>query len=384
MILILHAGAGFHHQKRFKDYKKAMTEISDFVMNQVKAGCSSTEAVALAVSLLEDCSLTNAGIAGSNFTLDGSIESDACIMDDEGWFASIGAVPMCSSLLEDEDHKATSVIHPNPIRIAQSLLDHARKGPDEAGRQPPIMLMGESAHVFAQSHLLSGMIARSDGKSRIHQNQIDRYYSHMAILQNAGNRVDSAPATKRVKLQSDEILQDTVGAICIDDKGRMAVGCSSGGISLKRPGRVGEAAIPGSGIHLDKSDPGGDIKVATTLSGTGEQIMKTFLASRITDIFIKEAVDDADAIGQGLRNLIETRFLQSKLLEKDYKDERNMGAIIVRQIEEKYIEFCWVHSTPSFCFSVHDGSKTSVSISRLNPSRNIQIGARVLKKNACL
>lgn len=378
MILILHAGAGFHHQKRFQAYKKAMTDISDFVMKQVKAGCSSTEAAALAVSLLEDCSLTNAGIAGSNFTLDGSIESDACIMDDEGWFASIGAVPMCSSLLEDEDHEVSLVMHPNPIRIAQSLLDQARKGPDEAGRQPPIMLTGESAHMFAQSHLLSRMIARSDAKSRIDQNQIDRYYAHMAILQNAGN---SVPATKRVKLQSDEILQDTVGAICIDDRGRMAVGCSSGGISLKRPGRVGEAAIPGSGIHLDKSDSG-DIKVATTISGTGEQIMKTFLASRITDIFIKKAVDDdADVIGQGLRNLIETRFLQSKLLEKDYKDERNMGAIIVRQIEEKFIEFCWVHTTPSFCFSVHDGSKTSVSISRLKPSRNIQIGARFLKKN---
>lgn len=347
MFICLHAGAGFHHPNNLKKYKIELNKITESTRKFLSSGASAVEAVSHAISLLENSSLTNAGISGSNYTIDGGIEVDACIMDQDGWFGSIGAVPMTN-------HH----VHPNPIKIAELILNQSKKGPDKAGRQAPIMLVGESAHKFAKHHGLS-LITSEQVQELITHEQEARYLSHMHILKNS---TDESATDKH---------QDTVGAIIIDISGNMAVGCSSGGISLKWTGRVGEAAIPGSGIYISRNKS--NTKVATTLSGTGEQIMKTHLAREISDLFLNESERDCVMT---LKELISSHFLSSPLLHQDL--DKYMGAIILRQSDDFY-EFFWIHTTPSFCISCHDGKKTKVYISRLKTNQNSCIGAELVK-----
>lgn len=70
---------------------------------------------------------------------------------------------------------------------------------------------------------------------------------------------------------------DTVGAVGVDGMGNVCAACSSGGISLKYPGRIGQAACYGSGCWaIDGNEDNPAVGICTT--GTGEHIIKTFLA----------------------------------------------------------------------------------------------------------
>jgi len=84
---------------------------------------------------------------------------------------------------------------------------------------------------------------------------------------------------KEPKIDLDR-LQDTVGAVAIDMKGKIAAGVSSGGIAMKHQGRVGEAACFGCGCWA--SDVNG-LSVGSSCTGTGEEIMRCLLASTIAN-----------------------------------------------------------------------------------------------------
>ncbi|KAF9359526.1 taspase, threonine aspartase, 1 [Mortierella sp. NVP85] len=116
-------------------------------------------------------------------------------------------------------------------------------------------------------------------------------------------------------------LQDTVGAICIDENGRVAAGVSSGGIAMKFPGRVSEAALFGAGCWAQdpsEESPG----FACSMTGAGEQISKTLLAKTCMDTFYGED-DTAHAA-----NTVLDRFMASPLL-RSYEG-RHAGFIAVK------------------------------------------------------
>lgn len=131
-------------------------------------------------------------------TLEGSVECDASYMDDT-CYGSVGAV---------------SGIR-NPIKAAHRLAQN-RKKPMALGRVPPMLLVGEGARRWAVSEGLETV----PPEKLISPEAFATYVNHMQLL--------------------DECRQDTVGAICVDAQGNVAAGVSSGGISLKLPGRVGE------------------------------------------------------------------------------------------------------------------------------------------------
>ncbi|KAJ3257038.1 hypothetical protein HK103_005022 [Boothiomyces macroporosus] len=342
MFIAIHAGAGYHSPKNTPKYKKLMSEVCLKSMDYLKKGNSSLDTIKYCIGLLETNELTNAGISGSNLTISGSVECDASLMTADG-FASVGAVPMLSE----------EKIHPSPIGIAHKLYLNLMNGVDVAGRQPPLMLAGREAHQFAESLGLT-MITKAEANSLITTGQKKRYEHHMDILKRA----------TKIKTGRD-YLQDTVGAIVVDAQGNMVTGVSSGGISLKVPGRIGEAGYPGSGIWIIEED---ETTIACTLSGTGEQIMKTFLATSISNILI----NSVDLPGD-LETLLIEKFLKAKVLAKEQID-KNVGALIVRKASDN-IECWWGHTTPSFCLAfVNENSKVTFRMSRKNSGRRVCVG----------
>jgi taspase (threonine aspartase 1) len=108
-------------------------------------------------------------------------------------------------------------------------------------------------------------------------------------------RADAVP-------EDEDLVTDTVGAICVDKWGRVAAGSSSGGIGMKFRGRVGPAALIGVGTWIRSDDDG--IVVATTCSGTGEQMAHTMIASKAV-----ERMFETDDEFNGLKIAIEHDFM---------------------------------------------------------------------------
>ncbi|KAJ2880781.1 hypothetical protein H4R27_004510 [Coemansia aciculifera] len=122
-----------------------------------------------------------------------------------------------------------------------------------------------------------------------------------------------------------DLQMDTVGAVCIDRWGEVSAGVSSGGIALKLPGRVGEAAMFGCGCWAEKTvskvDPRETLSTGCSVTGTGEQIMRTLLArdcaQRDGDIF--------SVLSECFENFNSTRSLAV------FK-QRSAGLILLRKV----------------------------------------------------
>ncbi|KAF9952943.1 taspase, threonine aspartase, 1 [Mortierella alpina] len=155
-------------------------------------------------------------------------------------------------------------------------------------------------------------------------------------------------ATKKPALAiEDELLQDTVGAICVDRFGHVASGVSSGGIAMKFPGRVSEAAIFGAGCWAqDASETNAGF--ACSMTGAGEQISKTLLARSCMETMTSE--DDTSAAAHAVLD----NFMNNPLL-RSY-GERHAGFIALKvdalesgisDIDQTTRGGCGVHPTPA-------------------------------------
>jgi taspase, threonine aspartase, 1 len=321
-IAAVHAGAGYHSKDNAPEYKKLLTK----ALKTALSASNPTEGMQHSIIILENHHLTSnwinfivdAGISGSNMCLDGTIECDASIMSTKG-MGSVLAVPM---LVDNA--------HPNPISIAAKVLELALEGVDGVNRQPPIAIAGFKAQDFASQAGLH-MISKDRAKSLILPYQVERYHRHLNILKNH--------LQSQNEFIDQDLLQDTVGGIMIDSNDVCAA-VSSGGISLKRPGRVGEAGLPGTGLWAAEKD---DLKVGISISGTGEQIMKSFLALRIVD----RIFSSPDTIQTVLKDCM-NEFLNNPMIAGD--PEKNAGALILVS-NGPHAECWWAHTTETFCIA---------------------------------
>lgn len=158
----------------------------------------------------------------------------------------------------------------NPIEGAKEVMIYGKKEL-EYGLIPPLLITG-----CLPSDI---MPERSDDtNSLITEQQKIKYDELMKLIKGNANARD----LKR-KMMEEEELCDTVGAVCIEDQGNIVSGVSSGGIWLKYPGRIGEAAVYGAGAWAETvSSDGIEMNAATSVTGTGEHIMKTFGAKELT------------------------------------------------------------------------------------------------------
>ena len=196
-------------------------------------GGTALDAVTRAVMTLEDDPLFNAG-RGAVFTSDGRLEMDAAIMD--GRTRAAGAV--------------AGVLGPrNPVLAARAVME----------RSGTVMLIGEGALAFCREQGLAFEEAayfHTESRWRALQTELDR-------------RRRGAP-----DMRDDAARHGTVGAVARDAAGNLAAATSTGGMTGKRPGRVGDCPVIGAGTWAEAS-------CAISATGTGEVFIRHGAAHEI-------------------------------------------------------------------------------------------------------
>ncbi|MBY0338590.1 MAG: isoaspartyl peptidase/L-asparaginase [Acetobacteraceae bacterium] len=232
--LAIHGGAGTIPRAELADaapYRDGLLAALEAGAAVLRAGGTAGEAVIAAVISLEDCPLFNAG-RGSTFTAAGTIEMDAALMLGEG---AAGAVTGVTRIR-------------NPIRAAEAVMRNT----------PHVLLAGEAADAFAAAE---GLALEAPGYFR---------------TPHRWAQLEAARAARSVALDHDlPARMGTVGAVARDAAGRLAAATSTGGMTNKRAGRVGDSPIIGAGTWADG-------RVAVSCTGTGEAFLKAAAAHEIS------------------------------------------------------------------------------------------------------
>ena len=237
-VIAIHGGAGAisrEHMSAAQEqrYIQALSEIVEAGQKILADGGSALDAVTEAVRLLEECPLFNAGI-GSVFTRDGTHELDACIM--EGASLNAGAVAGVSRLR-------------NPVLAARLVMEQS----------PHVLLVGEGAEQFAAQHGMPWV-----------EPSVFSTPERLAQLQLAQGQV-VLDHDSRAPLDPDRKF-GTVGAVALDLHGNLAAATSTGGMTNKLPGRVGDSPLVGAGCYANNAN------AAISCTGTGELFMRTLAA----------------------------------------------------------------------------------------------------------
>uniref|UniRef100_A0AAY5ELE1 Threonine aspartase 1 n=1 Tax=Electrophorus electricus TaxID=8005 RepID=A0AAY5ELE1_ELEEL len=311
-------GAGYHSESKAKEYKHVCKRACQKAVDRLRAGAMALEAVTAALIELEDSPFTNAG-TGSNLNLCGDIECDASIMD--GKSLNYGAVGALTGIK-------------NPILVARRLLNEAQKGNLSAYRR---------------------------NKRKMEQAE------KLETVYNPSKRRQQSSGTEPMSASLD-----TVGAIVVDQEGNVAAAVSSGGLAMKHPRRVGQAAHYGCGCWAENARDARPYSTAVSTSGCGEHLMRTMLARECST-----AMQTEDA-HQALLEAMQNKFIGSPFLASE--DGVLGGVIVLRccrcgedqssdNFQALLVEFLWSHTTESMCvgyMSTHD-SKARTHISRLPP-----------------
>jgi len=242
IAIVIHGGAGTILKQNMTPeiesaYRQALTESVQQGYAVLKQGGTSREAVIAAIRFMEDSPLFNAG-KGAVLTHEGRVEMDASIM--EGKDLNAGAV-------------ASTTRTRNPIALADAILEHS----------PHVMLVGSGAEEFAKQQKL----AQEDNS--YFQTDRRRKALERAIARERG-AVLSEDADDPVELVKDK--KGTVGAVALDNAGNIAAGTSTGGMTNKRYGRVGDSPIIGAGTYADNSACG------ISATGHGEYFIRAVVA----------------------------------------------------------------------------------------------------------
>jgi beta-aspartyl-peptidase (threonine type) len=235
--LAIHGGAGTlprteMGEERELEYRNALAAALHAGYLVLQERGTSLDAVTRAVKTLEDNPLFNAG-RGAVFTLDGRNELDAAIMD--GSTLKAGAVCGVSHVR-------------NPIELARTVMEHSDY----------VMLSGAGAEEFALSRGFA-LVPQSYFHTAERWRQLERIRS--------GDTALSALTISHV---------GTVGAVALDVDGRLAAATSTGGMTGKRYGRIGDSPIIGAGTYAD------DRSCAVSATGHGEVFIRAAVAHDIS------------------------------------------------------------------------------------------------------
>lgn len=233
--IVIHGGAGVISRSRMtpekeKQYREKLGEALDKGEQLLKAGMPAVDVVVEVIAILEDSPLFNAG-KGAVFTADGHIELDASIM--EGKTMMAGAVAGVKTVK-------------NPIKAAREVMLHSEH----------VMLSGKGADEFARKQGLE-IVKNSYFKTK------ERYEA----LKKARKEEKNAPIPEK---------HGTVGCVALDTFGNICAGTSTGGMTNKKYGRIGDSPVIGAGTFASNNTCG----VSST--GHGEYFIRLSVAKDIS------------------------------------------------------------------------------------------------------
>ena len=266
-VIAIHGGAGTMSRsdisaEQHAAYHAALKHILLAGQKVLADGGSAMDAVSVAVELLEECPLFNAG-HGAVFTHDETHELDAMVMD--GATLAAGAVACVSRIRR-------------PVRAARAVMAHSEH----------VLLVGSGAEDFAAAHGLE-MVEPDYFSTDARRQQLQRALgSDKAVLDHDGAAALSFRSAAAAPLDEDRKL-GTVGAVALDSDGNLAAATSTGGMTNKRPGRVGDSPVIGAGTYADNRS------AAISCTGTGEMFMRTVAAYDICArmVYAGQSLDDA-------------------------------------------------------------------------------------------
>ncbi|MGD8640277.1 MAG: isoaspartyl peptidase/L-asparaginase family protein [Gammaproteobacteria bacterium] len=260
--LMIHGGAGsFGTIQTDRDavrYLESIRIVLEHGRYVLSIGGSAMEAAEICAVMLEDDPLFNAG-CGSVLNADGHAEMDAAIMD--GKDLSAGAVAGVMNIA-------------NPVMLARLVLN----------RSDHVMLSGEGAMRFAEE---CGI-----------EPAPEKYF----LLKSRLAELEQARQNGTIVLDHDipdnEQKYGTIGAVARDKRGNLAAATSTGGMTNKKPGRIGDSPLIGAGVFADNNT------CAVSTTGHGEDFMRTVLSKTLSDLIEFKKLDAQEAIEQGMDYLV--------------------------------------------------------------------------------
>ncbi|SIQ69601.1 isoaspartyl peptidase/L-asparaginase family protein [Pseudacidovorax sp. RU35E] len=249
--LALHGGAGTITAASLsaqdaRGYRQALHDIAAAAQALLLEGGSALDAVCLAVQMLEDCPLFNAG-HGAVFTHAATHELDAAVMD--GRDLRAGAIAGVSRLR-------------NPVHTARAVMEDGAH----------VLLAGAGAEAFAQERGLT-FVDPAYFSTPMRREQLERVRAagRVVLDHDGASAVAEASGKPRTPLDEDRKM-GTVGAVAVDRHGHLAAATSTGGMTNKRVGRIGDSPLIGAGTYAD------DRYAAISCTGSGEMFIRAAAA----------------------------------------------------------------------------------------------------------
>lgn len=256
--LVIHGGAGkitreTMSEKNEAKYTAKLLEALEAGRKILAEGGNSLDAISAAIMVMEDSPLFNAG-KGAVFDAAGKNMLDAAIM--EGKTLNAGAVAGVTKIK-------------NPILLTRAVMD----------KSPHVMMIGEGAEQFAHE---------------IGIEMVDPSYFYTEKRWQGLQKVLESRKTKNTALLAKDVdyKYGTVGAVAIDQHGNIAAGTSSGGMTAKLYGRVGDVPIIGAGTYANNSSCG------VSATGHGEYFIRATVARNICALMEYKGLSLAEAADQ--------------------------------------------------------------------------------------
>ena len=267
IVLVIHGGAGTILKSQMtpemeKAYTDGLTEALKKGYGILEKGGSALDAVEAAVKVLEDNPLFNAG-KGAVFTNEGKNELDASIMS--GKTLAAGAVAGITTVR-------------NPISAARAVMEKSNH----------VMMAGAGADKFAAQaglEIVDPSYFFTEQRWKALQ-EVKKEDSLKTELDHSGKKKSSYRFTNK------DFKFGTVGAVALDKSGNLAAATSTGGMTNKRFGRVGDSPIIGAGTYANNNT------CAISCTGWGEYYIRLVMAKTISDmmefgkISLKNAADE--------------------------------------------------------------------------------------------
>jgi beta-aspartyl-peptidase (threonine type) len=258
-VMVVHGGAGTWQPERsqpgLNGIKRAARTGFDILTNDGSALDSVMEAVAT----MEDDEAFNAG-RGSSLNIEGKVEMESSIMD--GKTLQAGA----AGLLHDIR---------NPVRLARIVME----------KTDHVFVVGEGAERLARVFGL-------ERRNPLTELRLDYYEQQKKVLLKGESELPRLAAL--VKNHPELVGLDTVGAVALDKDGNVAAATSTGGFSLKLPGRIGDSPLIGCGTYADNQSG------ACSATGVGEIAIRLVLSKTVCD-YMESGVEAQEAVEKAIK-----------------------------------------------------------------------------------